>query len=317
MTKFSVTYNRNGATSGATPVDPGSPYFINSSVTVLGQGSLGRIDHVFKGWAVTPDAAVPQYLPDSTFTITENTLLYAVWEATSFETEGVMDSNQSKTDFTWLKIASYNPAHSTQNSALSQTFVGDGRAVAELSLFLQAVGPMSAGSNPRFEAEIYSAIGAVGSVLPDESGLLGVSDQLYFNDLPTEGGWVKFSFASPIPTVNGVTYVLVVRALSGGLSGGNVPPYVQFAVNSNDVYMGNAANFFDSLWHLQSSGVNLLFIVYGTTLKYMVSYFANWPGGVVGSGSAPVDSNGYEQYDIVTVKGNTGNMLKTGYVFKG
>jgi len=80
MTKFSVTYNRNGATSGATPVDPGSPYFINSSVTVLGQGSLGRIDHVFKGWAVTPDAAVPQYLPDSTFAITENILLFAVWE---------------------------------------------------------------------------------------------------------------------------------------------------------------------------------------------------------------------------------------------
>lgn len=77
---FTVTYDANNATSGTVPTDANSPYDINKIVTVQGNtGNLQRLGYNFVGWNTAIDASGTQYSAGQTFTITENTTLYAQW----------------------------------------------------------------------------------------------------------------------------------------------------------------------------------------------------------------------------------------------
>jgi uncharacterized repeat protein (TIGR02543 family) len=84
-----VTYNGNTATSGSAPSDSSSPYNYNSTVTVLGNtGSLALSGYTFDGWCTTQPAAGSSCggtsrAASSTFTITANVTLYAVWQTVS------------------------------------------------------------------------------------------------------------------------------------------------------------------------------------------------------------------------------------------
>jgi uncharacterized repeat protein (TIGR02543 family)/uncharacterized repeat protein (TIGR01451 family) len=80
--RYTVTYNANGATGGTTPVDP-NEYINGDTVTVLGNtGNLIRSGYTFNGWATTPTGAAV-YNQDQTFTIENDTLLYAAWKRDS------------------------------------------------------------------------------------------------------------------------------------------------------------------------------------------------------------------------------------------
>ena len=73
---FTVTYNGNGNTGGSVPVDPNA-YTNNATVTVLGNdGMLTKDGSSFGGWSIPAGAT---YAPGSTFQISTNTTLYAVW----------------------------------------------------------------------------------------------------------------------------------------------------------------------------------------------------------------------------------------------
>ena len=76
---YSVTYNGNGNTGGTAPVDASSPYSPGSSVTILGEGLLTNIGYYLYEWNTQPDGLGNPYQPDDTFTITANTILYAIW----------------------------------------------------------------------------------------------------------------------------------------------------------------------------------------------------------------------------------------------
>ena len=75
---YTVIYEGNGA-AGGVPVDVKSPYVESSLVLVLGKGDLALEGHSFMGWTLNPTSNVVDYLPGSTFTIYENTVLHAVW----------------------------------------------------------------------------------------------------------------------------------------------------------------------------------------------------------------------------------------------
>ena len=79
--QYTVTYDGNGATDGEAPEDGSSPYESGAEVTVLDKGNLKKTGYTFQGWSKTAgeDNSV-QYAADSTFAITENTTLYAVWK---------------------------------------------------------------------------------------------------------------------------------------------------------------------------------------------------------------------------------------------
>ena len=82
-----LTYNDNNSTNGSVPTDSNAPYVNNSTVTVLDNtGNLTRTDYTFLGWATTSNATSPNRIPGTTFTITANTTLYAVWQANPTQT---------------------------------------------------------------------------------------------------------------------------------------------------------------------------------------------------------------------------------------
>ena len=76
---YSVTYNGNGNTGGTAPVDASSPYSPGSSVTILDEGSLTNIGYYLNAWNAAADGSGTSYPIGTTFTITANTTLYAIW----------------------------------------------------------------------------------------------------------------------------------------------------------------------------------------------------------------------------------------------
>jgi len=79
---YSVTYDGNGATSGALPVDA-TKYQPGQAATVRGNtGNLGRSGYSFTGWNTQADSFGTAYAPAQTFTMgAANLTLYAMWSA--------------------------------------------------------------------------------------------------------------------------------------------------------------------------------------------------------------------------------------------
>jgi len=82
---YQVTYDGNGNTGGAVPVDASSPYAAGATVTVLGNtGSLVRDGFTFNGWNTAANGSGDSYAAGETFTMpAANVTLYAQWTAVS------------------------------------------------------------------------------------------------------------------------------------------------------------------------------------------------------------------------------------------
>jgi uncharacterized repeat protein (TIGR02543 family) len=77
-TTYSVTYRGNGNTGGSAPTD-GSSYKSGSTVTVKGQSGLTRTGYTFLGWSTDSEAVSAAYTGGSSFSISGDVTLYAVW----------------------------------------------------------------------------------------------------------------------------------------------------------------------------------------------------------------------------------------------
>jgi uncharacterized repeat protein (TIGR02543 family) len=74
-----VTYDGNGSDGGAVPVDGSSPYTYNATVTTSGIGTMTRSGFNFQSWNTAADGSGTNFNPGDTFTIQDNTTLYARW----------------------------------------------------------------------------------------------------------------------------------------------------------------------------------------------------------------------------------------------
>ena len=81
-----VTYNGNGSDGGTVPTDGSSPYAHSATVTVLGAGTMTRTGFNFIGWNTAADGSGTSYGESATFTIYDNTTLYAQWLSNSLVT---------------------------------------------------------------------------------------------------------------------------------------------------------------------------------------------------------------------------------------
>ncbi len=94
---YTVTYNVNAAAGGlgTAPTDPTS-YPSGATVTVLhATSSMEHSDstYAFAGWNTMPDGSGETYLPESTFDITKDTTLYAMWSNNQFKVQKVWDDD--------------------------------------------------------------------------------------------------------------------------------------------------------------------------------------------------------------------------------
>ena len=82
---YTVTYDGNGNTSGDVPEDEDSPYDADATVTVLGNtGSLAKNGYTFADWNNKSDGTGADFAADGTFTITQDTILYAKWTPNTY-----------------------------------------------------------------------------------------------------------------------------------------------------------------------------------------------------------------------------------------
>jgi uncharacterized repeat protein (TIGR02543 family) len=100
-TTYTVTYDGNGSTGGASPSDT-TLYEYGATVTVLDNtGNLEKTGHPFAGWNTQADGGGTGYAANDTFAITDNIILYAKWTVTSytvtFDADGGNPASQTKT----------------------------------------------------------------------------------------------------------------------------------------------------------------------------------------------------------------------------
>jgi len=91
---YTVTYDANGGTGKV--IDPNT-YTVNDTVTVLSGNALSRADYTFSGWNTAADGSGASYLAGTTFTILEDTTLYAQWnkkEAADIKATPVNNDNK-------------------------------------------------------------------------------------------------------------------------------------------------------------------------------------------------------------------------------
>jgi uncharacterized repeat protein (TIGR02543 family) len=71
---YPVTYSTNGG-SGSVSAQT-KTYNVALALRTTRPTKTG---YTFAGWAATPDAATPTYLPGASYTANETVVLYAVW----------------------------------------------------------------------------------------------------------------------------------------------------------------------------------------------------------------------------------------------
>jgi hypothetical protein len=82
--KYTVTYDKGAAVSGTVPTDSSSPYAYGSTVTAkTNSGSLvgPTGTTTFDKWNTKADGSGTEIAANATFTITDNTVLYAQFKA--------------------------------------------------------------------------------------------------------------------------------------------------------------------------------------------------------------------------------------------
>ena len=96
---YTVTYDKNGATSGSVPTDA-TKYNSGATVTVKGNsGNLAKTGYTFAGWNTKADGTGTTYAAETgTFTISSNTTLYAKWTANTYTVTWIVDGETKRTD---------------------------------------------------------------------------------------------------------------------------------------------------------------------------------------------------------------------------
>lgn len=79
-TTYNVTYDGNTNTGGAVLTDA-TTYTYGEDATVLGENTLVKTGFTFAGWSLSADGSGTLYAEGDEVEITEDTTLYAVWEA--------------------------------------------------------------------------------------------------------------------------------------------------------------------------------------------------------------------------------------------
>jgi uncharacterized repeat protein (TIGR02543 family) len=292
---FTVTYDGNTNTTGAVPSDAGK-YEAGTSVTVKeNTGALVKTGFTFAGWNTAADGSGTAYAMGSTFNMgTGNVTLFARWTQNptftvtydgNTNTAGTVPSDAGKYEAGTLVTVKENTGALVKTgftfAGWNTAADGSGTAYAMGSTFNMGTGNVTLFArwtqNPTFTVTYDGNTNTTGAV-------------------PSDAG--KYE-AGTLVTVKENTGALVKTGFT--FAGWNTA-----ADGSGTAYaMGSTFNM--------GTGNVTLFARWTQNPTFTVTY----DGNTTTTGTVPSDAGKYETGASVTVKGNTGNLVKTGFTFAG
>jgi len=290
---FTLTYHGNGATGGSVPNDSSNPYDTGSTVTVLGNiGNLVKNNHTFLGWSTNSNASSAQYTQGSTFTISQNTILYAVWQPNptySLTYQGNGNTGGSAP----------SDSNSPYQNGSTVTVLGNTGNLVKTGYRFLGWNTNSSATTPQYTAGNTFTINA-------NTTLYAIWKQIFtvtYNDNGAISGTAPNDGSSPYDTGSTVT----VLGNTGNL------------VKTGYTFLGWATS--NSASSAQYTAGNTFTITQNTTLyavwQAIPKYTITYDGNGATHGTVPTDNNQYQTGTPVTVQANSGNLERASYTFLG
>lgn len=291
---YTVTYNANGGTGSTT--DSNSPYKSGATVTTITSTFTVPDGKSFSKWNTADDGSGTDYAVGATFTISANTTLYAQWvDATYYE---LIENANDISAGSYLIVYNNTYALNTHYGNVNANTYGT-----------------------------YTDISSHYSSKKIESN--ATTDALAYTVTKTTNGYsIKHS-----ETISSVTKDIFLGYNSTGSStGAKLRWDDSFGTNQNEWTLGvnSVVSVYDNSvairWNNNSGSYR--FAIYGTTGQQAVQLFKKSDGSNTHSvtyngndntgGSVPTDDDSpYEEDATVTVLGNSGSLVRTGYTFNG
>ncbi|MEI6437441.1 MAG: InlB B-repeat-containing protein [Candidatus Omnitrophota bacterium] len=292
----SVTYNSNGATSGTVPTDATS-YANGATVTIASNtGALAKTDSTFTGWNTAANGSGTAYATGSTLTMgSANVTLYAQWSGDGTYTinaqssSGYCDCGLNPSSCYTV----YSQGYSSTGSCVVSGDAGDGSGGSAYALLRTALQACNA------NATLSGADPGTGA----SSGTYyygGTRYSVTYNGNGNTGGSAPTDAAAYL---NGATVTLQ--------GGGSLTKTGNTIIGWNTLANGSGTAYnLNGTLSMGSANVTLYAV---WTPAYTVTYNGNSNTG----GSAPTDAQLYIPGSTITLPGNTGNLVRTGYNFAG
>ncbi len=290
---YTVTYNGNGNTGGIVPVDS-TNYEQGQTVTVLGNtGNLVKTGYSFTGWNTQTDGSGATYTQAQTFMMgVANVTLYAIWTANPTYT---VTYNGNGNTGGIVPVDSTNYEHGQ-----TVTVLGNTGNLVKTNYSFAGWNTLANGTGTVYTQSQTFTMGAANITLY----AMWTANPTYtvtYNGNGNTGGGV------PVDSTNyqqGQTVTVL------GNTGNLVKTGYSFA-NWNTLADGSGVTYPQAQTFIMGAANVTLYAMWTANPTYTVTYNGNGNTG----GSVPVDSNNYQQGQTVTVLGNTGNLVKTGYSF--
>ena len=290
---YTMTYNSNGSTGGTAPTDANS-YAQGATVTVLGNtGSLVKTGSTFSGWNTAANGTGTSYAAAATFSMgTANVTLYAQW--TLIPTYSVTYNGNGSTGGT-----TPTDANSYQQGA-TVTVLGNTGSLVKTGSTFSGWNTAANGTGTSYAAAATFSMGTANVTLYAQWTLIPTYSVTYNGNGSTGG---------TAPTdANSYQQGATVTVL--GNTGSLAKTGYTFA-GWNTAANGTGTSYAAAATFTMGTANVTLYAQWTLIPTYSVTYNGNGNTG----GTAPTDANSYQQGATVTVLGNTGSLVKTGYTF--
>ena len=290
---YTVTYNGNTNTGGSAPTDGSSPYIPDSTVEVRGRGTLTKTGYTFAGWNTLANGTGTAYSPDDTFSIGENTTLYAQW------------TSDTPTTFTVTYLGNTNTSGVAPVDGSSPYSGG-----TTVTILGNSGSPVLAKSGYQFAGWNTTADGTGTSYVGGNTFTIAADTTLYAQ-------WI----------IGGARLVYNANTAAGG--SGTAPPssgtyYTPF---STQPVVGNTGSFSNSDpakvfggWNTAANGSGTSYpadseytmpgsgtvTLYAQWIDPATTYTLTYNAGTGGAGTAPASPTTYSANAAATILGNTG-----------
>ncbi len=281
--QYTVTYNGNGNTGGSVPVDTNT-YEEGATVTVLGNtGSLVKTGYTFTGWNTAANGSGTSYTAGQTFAMgSSNVTLYAQWTA----------------------LPTY-----------TVTYDGNGNSG----------GSVPTDGTAYYQNDTVTVLGNTGSLVKTGYTFAGWNTQADgLGTTYTEGQTFKMGAANVNLYAKWTIKQYTISFNSNG--GSSVTAITQdYGTSVSEPAAPTKTGYTFAGWY-SDAGLTAAY-TFATMPAENITLYAKWTelptytvtydGNGNTDGSVPTDGKAYYQNDTVTVLGNTGSLVKTGYTFAG